>query len=268
MRKIVLLALSLAISFAAYRCDFNHGIEPLPGKLKARVIYRGDAPSNTHGIYLVVAPEFPPHAINESYHSPNSLPFDEDTIYTEMDLPYGHYESYALWWYSTDTKSNLADILAMPIDPFNNLLPASFDITAEKPIVEKTMYANFSRMNRPSAIKGTIRFSGPFPPNTLATAVVAFKIKPVEAIHFLLYLKAIDFSIETNPYEFNLPVQTGRTEYIAVFWLPERSPLTDFQTVGVYMDPNDPSRIGTLNLKDGETANNIDIYVDWSKLKK
>jgi hypothetical protein len=245
-------------------CDFNHGIAPLPGTLKVRVIYRGTAPANTQGIYLVVAPVFPPHAINELYHSPNSLPFLRDTVYTEMDLPYGHYDSYALWWYSKDTKSNLADILAMPLDASNSLLPASFDITDEKPVVEKTLYANLNRLNRPSAIKGTIYFNGPFPSNTLATAIAAFKLKPEEGIHFLLYLRAIDFSIEENPYHFNLPIQAGGVDYIAVFWLAEHAALTDFKTVGIYLDPADPTKPGRLNLKEGETIEGVDIHADWS----
>jgi hypothetical protein len=245
----------------------DHGLAPLPGKLKVKAIFRGEPPENTQGIYLMVAPQFPPHAINELYQSPNSLPVGQDTIYAEIDLPYGHYDAYALWWYSKDSKSNLADILELPLDPFNQLLPLGFDLSPEKPVVEKVLYPSWKRVRRTATIKGTIYFNGDFPPNTLATAVAAFELKPVESIHFLVMLKSIDFSIDKNPYTYTLPVHHGLTEYIAVFWLGENSSLLDFETIGVFSDPQDPGTPETLNIKEGETVEGIDIYADWSLLQ-
>jgi len=266
MKKILSVLLSGLILFTMMlRCEIDHGIAPLPGKLVATVIFFGTAPANTQGIYLIVMPEFPPHAINELYHSPNSLPIDQDTVYTEMELPLGKYEAVSLWWYSKETKSNLADVLALPLDITNNLMPMGFELTEENPVYEIELYASWSRVDRDAAIEGTIYFNGPFPDNTLATAVAAYIEKPEENVHYLLWLKSIDFSVGENPYHYRLPIRHGEVGYLAVFWLPERAKLTDFQTVGIYEDPKNPGQPGKLSIKAGQTRQGVDIYVDWSK---
>lgn len=257
---------TLFAGLVQYSCNFNHGIEPLPGKIKVSVYFYGTPPENTQGIYLTVTPDFPPHAINELYQSPNSLPTDLDTVVTEMELPYGHYDAVSLWYYSEDTKSNLADILAIPLNS-STLYPIDFEITPEKPVQEMELFANWATVDKNAAIEGTITFNGPFPKNTLATAVAAYLYEPTEKIHYLVWMKAIDFSIETNPYKYNLPVRNGLVSYIAVFWLPERADLTDFRTLGIYEDPANPGAPGKLRLKKGETRKDINISADWSKIE-
>jgi hypothetical protein len=251
---------------ASTSCHLDHGIAPLPGKIVATVYFRGEPPVNTEGIYLIVTPEFPPHAINELYHSPNSLPIDKDTVHTEMELPYGHYDAVSLWWYSTDTKSNLADVIALPLDPGNNLMPLSFDITPENPVFEIELYANWNRVARDAAIEGTVYFNGPFPENTMITAIAAYQYKPEENIHYLLWLKSIDYSIDQNPYHYRLPVRHGDVDYLAVFWLPERASLSDFRTVGIYEDPNQIGKPGKITVKANQTVTGIDINADWSTI--
>ena len=191
----IFLAALLLILIIVY-CEYDHGLAPLPGTLEATIYFRNEPPENTQGIYLVVAPKFPPHAINELFHSPNSLPIDQDTVITTMELPFGHYKAVSLWFYSTKTESNLADILAIPLDPDNNYMPLTFDITPEEPVFKTKMYANWQRVNRDAAIEGTIYFNGPFPDNTLITAIIAYLYEPEESIEFLLWMKSIDFGID------------------------------------------------------------------------
>ena len=248
-------------------CKIDHGLAPLPGKLIVEVSFRGTPPEDTEGIYLIVAPQFPPHAINELYHSPNSLPINKKEVITELALPYGHYDALSLWWYSTETKANLADVLALPLDPYNNLRPLGFDLSPQNPVYHMKLSANWLRVDRDSAIEGTIYFNGPFPANTLATAVAAYVVEPTEPIHYLTFLKSIDFSINKNPYHYRLPLRHGSVKYLAVFWLPEKANLTDFEVIGVYMDPNNPQQYGKLSLKPNQTLTGIDIYADWSKIQ-
>ncbi len=269
MRQRLIIFFWLLILFAVIIlcCSYDHGIAPLPGKLAATIYFRNTAPANTQGIYLVVAPKFPPHAINELFHSPNSLPIDQDTVYTEMELPFGRYEAISLWWYNTETKSNLADVLAMPLDPENDFLPLGFDLTPEQPVYKIDLYCNWQRVDRDATIEGTVYFNGPFPDNTLVTAIAAYLYKPEANVHYLLWLKSIDFSVDDNPYHFRLPVRHGTVRYIAVFWLPEHAALTDFITVGIYEDPTNPGQPGQLSIKANETISNIDINADWSLTK-
>lgn len=267
MKKFIIITAVIIIAFMIWlSCEIDHGIAPLPAKLIATVVFRGASPETTQGIYLVVMPNFPPHAINELHHSPNSLPIDQDTVVTEMELPYGNYEAVALWWYSKETKSNLADVLALPLDISNDLLPLGFELTKENPIAEIELYADWNRVDRDAAIEGTIYFNGPFPANTMATAVAAYMLKPEESVHYLLWLKSIDFSIDQNPYNYRLPLRRGTVAYIAVFWLPERAALSDFITVGIYEDPNKPGQPGKLNIKANQVIKNIDIHADWSNI--
>jgi hypothetical protein len=262
--KLLLFAMAMGLVLA---CTSDHGVEPLPGRVKVTVYFRGTPPANTQGIYLIVAPTFPPHAINEMFHGSNSLPITQDTVQTEMVLPYGHYESLSLWWYSTETKSNLADVLAIPLDPKNDLMPLGFDISRAKPEVHIELYASWDRVNRDASVEGTVYFNGPFPKNTLATAVAAYRYKPVEKVHFLVYLKTIDFAINTNPYHFKLPVRQGSIDYVAVYWFPDQGSVADFHEIGFYRDPKNPELPGKLAPKTGQTITGVDIYADWSLVR-
>ena len=247
-------------------CNIDHGIAPLPGALGVDVIFLSEEiPENTEGVYLFVAPVFPPHAINELHLSPNSIPIQPgmDTVYTEIALPFGRYEAIGLWWYSTETQSNLADILTLKLN--DEFLPYAFSLSAEHPYHRTTLPANLNRVDRDASIEGTIRFNGPFPDQTLAIAVAAYVQKPVEDVEYLVYLKSMDFSIDSNPYRYTLPVESaGDVGYLAVFWLAERSGLGDFKTIGFYEDPSNPGQPGRIDLEEDETVTGIDIQADWS----
>lgn len=267
--KIAVVA-GLLTAAAFFVCEVDYGLTPLPGKLALTVRFLNEPPEDTEGIYLMVAPDFPPHAINEVYHSPNSLPIHQDTVYTEMALPYGHYDALALWWYSKKTETNLADVLAIPIDIGTEFRPLGFNITREDPVFDLELIANWRKVDRDAAIEGDIHFNGPFPANTEAVAVAAFKRKPEKSVDYLIQLKSLDFSIDEgeNPYHFRLPVRSGSVNFIAVFWLPSRAALTAFQTVGIYQDPEHPGQAGSLSLDSGETATGIDIFADWSNIEE
>ena len=245
-------------------CGDDHGIAPLPGKLELEVkFFNPEIPEDTEGVYLFVAPTFPPHAINELFLSPNSLPLGGDTIQTQMDLPYGHYEAIGLWWYNKKTESNLADVFTLKIG--NNYLPYEFDITPEEPVHTTDMWADLNRVERNAYIEGTIYFNGPIPANTLATAIGAYIKEPEMKIDYLIYLKSMDFSIDENPYHFKLPVYgKGTIRYLAVFWLSDRSGLDDFKTLGFYENPDNPGVPAELKPKPGKPVTGIEIYADWS----
>ncbi|MBN2356213.1 hypothetical protein JXO59_08870 [candidate division KSB1 bacterium] len=262
MRRILPIFLLLILAVIIF-CTVDHGLAPLPGKLVAHVYFHDTPPEDTQGVYLIVAPEFPPHAINELYHSSNSLPIDQDTVIAEMDLPFGHYAMLSLWWYSTETKSNLADWLVLPLD--NDLMPLGFDITREQPAFHIDLDAYWDRVDHNAAIEGTITFNGPFPSNTMVTAVAAYSIKPESGGQYLAWLRAIDFSVGTNPYHYRLPVTDGYIQYVVVFWLPENAALTEFSTLGFYEDPLNPGQPGYLEIDVGQTIENIDIYADWTR---
>ena len=262
-------ALFLCLIFFLVFCSDDHGISPLPGNLGVNVIFLNqEVPENTQGVYLFVAPVFPPHAINELYMNPNSLPLNRianDTVYSEIVLPYGHYEAVGLWWYNKYTISNLADVFTLKINP--DYAPFEFDITEENPSLDVDLYANLNRVDRDATIEGTIYFNGPFPANTLVTGIGAYIVKePEKKVDYLIYLHSMDFSIDENPYHFKLPVRSRRTiEYLAVFWLSDRSGLDNFKTLGFYRDPQDLDKPGKLKLKENETIQGIDIYADWGQ---
>ncbi len=251
-------------------CSSDHGLAPQPGRLVVDVFFRGTPPPTTQGIYLIVAPQFPPHAINELYHSSNSLPIGRDSVRTVIDLPYGHYDAISLWWYSTETKSNLADVLALPIvqDSTGLWQPMSFDLTRSTPSSYVQLYPDWNKVNRDASLEGTITFSGPFPKNTLATAVAAYAYEPKSNIEYLTYMKSIDFSVGTNPYHYKLPIRSGTVNYVVVLWLPERAAMTGFTELGILEDPAQPGAPLKLRIKTGETRTGLDIRADWSKAEQ
>ena len=271
MKTLQYLLLCAAVSIAIFmvaHCHMDHGIEPLPGALHVRVAFRNEPPENTQGIYLIVAPKFPPHAINELYQSPNSISIDDDTVDAVIELPYGHYEAYGIWWYGNDLKSNLADILEMPYSHTTGLT-ATLDITPEEPVVERQLLANWDRVKRDAFIKGTISFIGDAPENTRLVAIAAFDYKPVEVVQYLAWLKSVDFSIDINdnPHDYTLPVRHGFIGYIAMFWLAEQAGLNEIKIVGSYKNPNNPDADGWVFISEGQTVTGVDVTVDWSVLE-
>lgn len=246
-------------------CSGDHGLAPQPGRLTVDVIFRGTPPPTTQGIYLIVAPQFPPHAINELYHSSNSLPVDQANVRTVIDLPLGHYDAISLWWYSNETKSNLADVLALStvLDSTGHIKPLGFDLTKKDPGAYTKLYADWKKVNRDASIEGTIRFDGPFPKNTLATAVAAYSFKPDSPFEYLVYMSSVDFSIGSNPYKYKLPVRAGTISYVVVLWLPDRSGMASFRELGYLQDAAAPGVPLKIKLKAGETRSGLDIFAQW-----
>lgn len=281
LKTIPVLCFSLIGLSILIHCHMDSGLKPLPGKFTVEVAFLGDPPENTEGIYLVVMPQFPPQAINQLYHSPNSLALNQDTVTTEMYLPYGDYEAYCLWWYSTESESNLADVLALPVSAeFENgeivIEPVGFSISEETPEVFTKLTADWDKVRRNAVIEGTITFNGDFPANTYATAIGAYVSEPTDPIHYLTLLKTIDIGVgddsrnyndKNKTYEYKLPIRNGVVRYLAVFWMPEQAALTDFYSVGVYMDPENPNEHGVLDISENETLTGIDIQVDWSLIE-
>jgi hypothetical protein len=248
-------------------CASDHGLAPQPGRLMVDIFFRGLAPATTQGIYLIVAPQFPPHAINELYHSSNSLPIDRESVRTFIDLPYGHYEAISLWWYSTETKSNLADVLALPLvpDSLAGLRPLDFTLSRDNPQDSVKLYASWDKVSRDANLEGTIFFNGPFPKNTLATAIAAYAYEPKTDLEYLTYMKSIDFSVSTNPYHFKLPIRSGTIAHLVVLWLPERASMSKFIKLGYYQNPTSPGSPAIFKVKSGETRTGLDIQADWAK---
>jgi len=73
----------------------------------------------------------------------------------------------------------------------------------------------------------------------------------------------MDYSIDSNPYHYRLPVRHGNVNYLAVFWLPDHAELTDFKTIGIYRNPNHPDQLGKLSIPEDTTISGIDIQADW-----
>ncbi len=265
---IVILFVLTGIGFLV--CTSDHGLAPLPGRLDVQLIFLNDEiPENTEGVYLFVAPEFPPHAINELHLSPNSIPLDNDTVWTTMYLPYGYYEAMGLWWFNEETESNLADVFSINLDFSNPNYLYQFELTDETPVHQAKFIADLNRVDRDANLEGTIHFNGPFPENTLATAIAALVREPEESIEYFIYLQSLDFSVNSNPTQFSLPIKSRtKIRYLAVFWLSDRSGLDDFKTIGFYEDPDNPGEPGVLTAQKDETISGIEIYADWSKINE
>jgi hypothetical protein len=261
--------LVLAASAIGAGCSGDHGLEPQPGRLVIDVFFRGTPPPTTQGIYLIVSPQFPPHAINELFHSSNSLPIGRDSVRTVIDLPYGHYDAISLWWYSNETKSNLADVLALPVvqDTVGVYKPLGFDLNRSNPSDYVKLYPDWNKVNRDASLEGTITFNGPFPKNTMATAIAAYAYQPKSNVEYLTYMKSIDFSVGTNPYKYKLPIRSGTISYIVVLWLPERASMTGFTELGICEDPAAPGAPLKLKIKAGENRTGLNILADWSRAK-
>ena len=60
-----------------------------------------------------------------------------------------------------------------------------------------------------------------------------------------------------------LPLRHGDISYVAVFWLPENASLTDYRTLGIYRNPDNPEEPGKLKIRAGDRLTGIDIQAVW-----
>jgi len=279
---VVLFAPIVSISLLVFRCQIDHGLQPIRSKIGGRIQWTGTrVPLDSDEIRVAVVKNFPPRNIQELLFS-DMVPFrDRDTtlirtpVPWEIYLPPGRYDMVAVIWKGNNESWNISDVVGiygglflgdMLVPTFKPVTVPSFDSTIDTLDIQ----ANLNRVNRDAKISGTVTFQGKWPDNTGIVGVGAFVEVPRKGDLIDYYLKnaALVYGIPpfVEKFEYQLRIRSADTiRYVAVTWINASYDLTSIHEIGFFSDPSDPARPGTVTVARGETRQDVNIAVDFTK---
>ena len=113
-------------------------------------------------------------------------------------------------------------------------------------------------------IRGTVRFLGAWPDSTAEVRVAVYEEYPPSNFYQIrAFSGPLPVGKDSVGYEIQLP--PGVYRWIIVAWRGEGRFWGPDSFLGMYRDPEDPSRPGTVTLGPGEEVSGIDILADFSR---
>ena len=257
----------LVLLFLGLACRIDHGLAPIHSMIRGRVIFVDKLPPNTDQVQVAVAKEFPPKALLDLGLS-GPLPFWQDTVEYEILLPLGHYEAVGVLWKEKGRTWSISSILGLHTRR-NSLLPKPIDLTKEHPIADSVdIYADPALIMRGAFLQGRITYIGEWFPDIQIVVIAAFPVVPEEQVDYLT-ARGMDLTrpIGVKEDDFILDVTPDTLKYIAVFSISQIGGEFKFRELGLYEDPDNPGQPGQVYVAHGDTARNINITVDFSKVE-
>ena len=276
-----LLALTLPLLLWG-GCSYDHGIDPIPYRIKGTVVFDGVIPPwYVREARVASAKRFPPENLATDLIYSDPLQFNRDTLRTEPDtLHYdlvvdpGTYPAVGVLWRKSGASWDIANILGIYGIDFTggSLSPKQITINDEQPIADSiNVLASWDLTKRDAIIEGDITFQGEWPQGPEGTEIVAiafFPIIPKTQLDFLS-VKALDINVplfQKTPYHYRTAVGSGDYKFIALFWKGRKTSIFDIRTIGFYNCPNDPLRPKPLTVAPNATKSGIDFTVDFATL--
>jgi hypothetical protein len=262
------MAVSSALFFVGCS-DFGIEADLFKGKVKGKLFFTEAAPENTDEIRVVVSQKFPPIDFKTHLFS-GPLPFNRDaadTIDYEVDVPLGTYDYVFVLWKGKDQPLSLAGIIGQ----FGDILGTPVTVTEDDSVVtDININVDFERVLRGGFISGRIRLIGEVPDNTAGMAFIASEFIP-ETNQDLFTPPFPTFEIISGPevefleFDYQFAIKPAVYKYVAVVWLAQGAGLTDFKTLGIYEDPENPGQPGEVVIEEGlPGATGIDITGDFA----
>lgn len=276
-----LLGLTLLLLFGG-GCDYDHGLDPIPYRIKGTVIFDDVIPPwYVREARVAIAKRFPPENLATDLIYSDPLPFNRDTLRTRPDtLHYelvvdpGTYPAAGVLWRRNGASWDIANILGIYGLDFTSgsFSPKPITINAAQPIADSVnVYASWELTKRDAIIEGDITFKGEWPQGPEGTEIVAiafFPIIPKTQLDFLS-VKALDINVpllRQEPFHYRTAVGSGEYKFIALFWKGKKTSIFDIRTIGFYHCPNDSLQPKSLQVGANETKSGIDFTVDFSTL--
>ncbi|MFX0141922.1 MAG: hypothetical protein ACFFDN_50260 [Candidatus Hodarchaeota archaeon] len=275
MKKYYLLILSIiAVIIIYFSCELDHGLYPVIYKIKGKVIFfKGEPPKNTDRIEVFALKEFPPEDPQNFLYLGESGALDYskgDTVEYEIQVFPTTYQLVGLLWKEKGQDWNLTGLMGFYTGDVVSIFPDSVIVTREKPEADSiNIYANWETVSKDAAISGKIKYQGKWPQDTSMLLLAIYRVKPTSEFQYFLF-DNVDYTQSTfvDSSSFRLPVNSGVYNYIVLFWVGTSiSKITDLVELGVYEDPNNQSEPGSVNVKEGEEVENIDIHVNFEDIE-
>jgi hypothetical protein len=278
--KSLLLLLLLPLFLAG--CSYDHGVEPIPYRVKGMVIFDNILPPwYVREARIALAKKFPPENLATDLIYSDPLQFNRDssrvapdTLHYELVVDAGYYPAAGVLWRKSGEAWDIANILGVYGIDFStgSLSPKPIVINDAHQIADSVnVYATWELTKRDAFIEGDITFKGEWPQGPEGTEIVAlafFPIVPKTQLDFLS-VKALDINVplfRQEPFHYRTAVGSGDYKFIAMFWKGKKTSIFDIRTIGFYHCPNDSLRPRPVQVAANETKNGIDFSVDFSTL--
>jgi len=277
MKKYYYFLLVSVLFLAAWiSCDVDHGLYPIRYMIKGKVRFlRGNAPANTDRIEVYAIKEFPPQDYQNFLYTGESGALDYtlgNEIDYEVQVDPTQYDAIVLLWKEKGYNIDLTGLIGIHTTLEQYPLPVSVKVSKEQPIADSVdIFSDWNKVTKDASISGNIFYSGkwPEPEDTELLLVVVYNKKPTDE-NTLLFFENIDYTqpLFVKSSSYRLLVSSGKYDYIVIFWVgKDISALTDIIEIGFYQSPDNPGEPGTVDLRAGGEAKNIDINVDFSKIE-
>ena len=227
------------------------------------VRFLGPRPEGASKAVIVASKHYPPRSLLDISIGP-TVDVSQDSAEFEMPLPPGDYELLGVIVLSGQGELGLSTLNGFYRSPDDSLRPGRFSIPDEHTWVGPfAINVDFNT----GAIEGTVRFEGTWPENTEFVRVAAFDIIPQTQQDYYKvkgFTDPLPFGAAEAFYHLNLPPGTYR--WIIVVWKAKGTSLFQMKHIGTYLDPQDPSRPGEVQVPPGGVVTGIDIVASFDSL--
>jgi hypothetical protein len=241
-----LLAAAFLLLWAS-GCNYDHGLDPVPYRLKGAIIFEGGPPPfDVREARVVVAKTVPPENFTTDVIFSDPLPFDRDTLRTAPDtLHYevvvapGTYAITAILWRRQSQAWNIANILGLYGIDFTKLEFAPKEVVIDKdhPVADSVdMRAYWPFAKRDANVAGAINFKGGWRDDTDFFVLGFYAEIPRSQFDYLNF-SSFQFVLQRTPvasYAYSAAVSSGKYNFIALFWKGKATNLADIRALGFY----------------------------------
>lgn len=276
-KQLIIFILEIfLLSAGIFRCELDHGLEPVDYKITGNVyFFMGEPPANTDRVEVFAIKEFPPQDPQNFLYLGRSGPLNYKNgrfVDYEIRVSPTSYQFIVALWKEKDQDWNLTGLVGYYTGPADPFLPDSVIVSKEKPIVEHVDFnANWELVSKDASIAGKITYEGEWPDDTslLILAIYNKKPNPNNVFEYLTFTN-IDYSqpIFTDSSSYKLGVNSGIYKYIVLFWVGKSiSNFSDLIEIGFYEDPANPGTPGQISVSPNQALENININVNFANFQ-
>ncbi len=209
--KTILLLLSLIILFQ-FACKVDTGLEPTQSGIAGVIHFKNEWPETTDQVVVVAATKFPPTSLDEIIMSEPLATFVDSTSYVIWTNP-ETFQAVGVVWKEKDQPWDVTNIIGIYFPTDDHFTPGSVTIPDRKSFVDTIDIEADLDHARPyvaSAITGTLRANGEWPPDAESVLVIASKSVLPTSLLDIIFSAPIEAGFDSTTYTLSLQPGTYR----------------------------------------------------------
>ncbi len=260
-------------------CSYDHGLDPVPYRIKGTIIFEGAPPPfYVREARLVVAKKVPPENFTTDVILSDPLPFNRDelntapdTVHYEVVVGPGTYAITAILWRRESQAWNIANILGLYGVDFTKqeFAPKEVMIDQNRPVADSVDIRAFWQFSkRDASIGGTINFKGGWRDDTDFFVLGFYSEIPRSQFDYLNF-SSFQFILQRAPvasYAYSAAVNSGKYKFIALFWKGKTTNLADIRAIGFYRCVEDSLWPASAETSIDKSATQIDFDANFATL--